>query len=283
MNLKMLLALLAVLPLFSPLLAHADICKTSKEIDASGYAAEMGTNKVTFLVVDLRSNQCHVLNEKGLDKRHAPYSSFKIPHTLIALETGAAKSLDEAIAWNPDKRPAKDFWPSTWKKDQTLASAFKHSAAWYYQELVPRIAAEEYKNWLARFQYGNQHLVRGSDDFWLNGELKISPREQVNFLVCLVKGGCGVSEKNISALELVALQETKNSLSLYAKTGAGSIDPNNNDGAFEGWYVGYIKDAKTKPVAAFAIYVEAENFSAIKDFRRAFALRLLADSGLWQH
>lgn len=280
MNFKSLLVLLALSPLFSSLV-YADMCKTSKVIDANNYTAEMGANKVTFLAVDLRSNQCHVLNEKELDQRHTPYSSFKIPHTLIALETGAAKSLDEAIAWNPDKRPAKDFWPSTWKKDQTLGSAFKHSAAWYYQELVPRISTGEYKHWLARFKYGNQLFVPGSDEFWLNGELKISPREQVNFLVCLVKGGCGVSEKNISALELVALQETKNSLSLYAKTGAGSIDPNNNDGAFEGWYVGYIKDAKTKPVVAFAIYVEAENFSAIKDFRRAFALRLLVDSGLW--
>lgn len=277
MKLTHLIFLLALFPLVS----SAEICKTNTTISTDSYAADIGTNKVTFLAVDLKNAKCHVINEKGLDQRHGPFSSFKIPHTLIALEVGAVKSIDEKIVWNPVARPAKDFWPVTWKKDHTLASAFKHSAVWYYQELVPRISPEQYETWLTRFHYGNQTFTPGSDQFWLNGELKISPREQVEFIVCLLKNQCGINAVNFSAFEIAALQETKNKFSLYAKTGAGSIDPNNNDGAFEGWYVGYIKDGKGEAVAAFAIYVEAESFTAIKDFRRAFSLRLLADLGLW--
>jgi beta-lactamase class D len=97
----------------------------------------------------------------------------------------------------------------------------------------------------------------------------------------LLKNRCGVKANHFAAFESVALQETKNGLSLYAKTGSGPIDPNNNDGAFEGWYVGYIKDANAKPVAAFAIYMEAERFAALKDYRKAFSLRLLSDLTLW--
>lgn len=276
---KLLIGLLAFLPLVS----HADICKKTNFIDLTPYAAEIGANKVTFLAVDLKANKCHVINKKGLDQRHAPYSSFKIPHTLIALETGAAKSVDEKIVWVPVKRPAKDFWPATWKQDQTLASAFKHSAAWYYQELVSRITSEQYEKWLAQFSYGNQNFAPPSDSFWLDGQLKISTKEQVSFVVCLLKNHCGVKATTYAAFEKIALQETKDNFSLYAKTGAGPIDSNNFDGAFEGWYVGYIKDKNTEPVAAFAIYVEAESFTAIKNFRRAFALELLADLELWKN
>lgn len=264
-----------------PMLAFANICKTSSEIDTSPYATEVGTNKVTFLAVDLKTNTCHVINKKGLDQRHTPYSSFKIPHTLIALETGAATSADEKIVWDPQKRPAKDFWPETWKKDQTLASAFKHSAAWYYQELVPRIAPEKYKRWLSEFSYGNQDFASPSDAFWLDGSLKISPKEQVNFVVCLLKSRCGVSAATFAVFEQIVLQETKGDFLLYAKTGAGPIDSNNFDGAFEGWYVGYIRDKNANPVTAFAIYVEAESFTAIKNFRRDFSLKLLTSLGLW--
>jgi hypothetical protein len=56
----------------------------------------------------------------------------------------------------------------------------------------------------------------------------------------------------------------------------------NNDGAFEGWYVGYVKDANAKPVAAFGIYMEAESFAAVKDYRKAFSLMLLEDLGIWE-
>ena len=272
-----------VLLVLFPLCGFAEVCKTSSTINTDAYAKVIGSRKVTFLAVDLKNSTCHVINKKGLTQRHGPYSSFKIPHTLIALETGAVKPTDEAIVWDPVKRPAKDFWPETWKQNHTLATAFKHSAVWYYQELVSRITPAQYQTWLARFKYGNQTFTPGSDQFWLNTELKISPQEQVDFIVCLLKTRCGVTQKTFSAFESAALQETKKNFALYAKTGAGSIDPNNNGGAFEGWYVGYVKDENGKLVTAFAIYVEAGSFSAIKDFRREFSLRLLSDLGLWGH
>ncbi len=267
--------------LLTPLMSFAEVCKTTKPINTDPYITEIGARKVTFLAVDLKNNHCWAINESGITQRHGPYSTFKIPHTLIALETGAVKSIDEHIEWDQVKHPAKDFWPETWKQSHTLASAFKHSAVWYYKELVPRIDPKQYKKWLAKFHYGNQTFTPGSDDFWLNNELKISPTEQVEFIACLLKNRCGVKASNFAEFESAALQETKNDLSLYAKTGAGSIDPNNNDGAFDGWYVGYIKDANAKPVAAFALYMEAESFAALKDYRKELSLKLLGDLGLW--
>lgn len=259
--------------------AHAEVCKKTTPINTHPYIAEIGTRKVTFVALGLKTDNCWVINQPGLTQRHGPYSTFKIPHTLIALETGAVKSIDERFEWDQAKHPAKAFWPETWKQSHTLATAFKHSAVWYYQDLVPRIDPKQYKQWLAKFHYGNQTFTPGSDVFWLNGELKISPKEQVAFIKCVVKTGCGVKAKNIAAFESAALQETKNAISLYAKTGTGPIDPNNFDGAFEGWYVGYLKDSNGNATTVFAIYMEAESFSAIKDYRKELTLKLLADLG----
>jgi len=265
----------------TPLISFADVCKTTKPINTDPYIAEIGTRKVTFLVVNFENNHCWAINEKGLTQRHGPYSTFKIPHTLIALETGAVKSVDERFEWDQKQYPAQDFWPETWKQSHTLASAFKHSAVWYYKALVPRIKPAEYKKWLAKFHYGNQTFTPGSNEFWLNNELQISPLEQVEFIACLLKNRCGVKAGTFSAFESTALQETKGGFSLYAKTGAGPVDPNNNNGAFTGWYVGYIKGDGGQPVAAFALYMEAESFAALKDLRKQLSLMLLADSGLW--
>lgn len=264
-----------------PVLSHAEVCKTISAIDVAPYKADIGTRKVTFVALDLTTNECRVINPQELTQRHGPYSTFKIPHTLIALETGAVKSIDERFEWDQAKHPAKDFWPETWKQSHTLATAFKHSAVWYYRDLVPRIDPKQYKKWLAKFHYGNQTFTPGSDDFWLDGELKISPEEQVAFIKCLVKTRCGISAKHIAAFEVAALQGIKNSISLYAKTGTGPLDGNNFDGAFEGWYVGYLKDGKGKATTAFAIYMQAESFSALKDYRKELTLRLLADLGRW--
>lgn len=272
---------LCVLLLLTPLISFAEVCKTTKPINTDPYLADMGTRKVTFLAVDLKDNHCWAFNEAGLTQRHGPYSTFKIPHTLIALETGVVKSIDELIEWDQQKYPAKDFWPEIWKKSHTMASAFKHSAVWYYKALVPRIKSGDYKKWLAKFHYGNQTFTPGSNEFWLNNELQISPAEQVAFIACLLKNRCGVKAGNFAAFESVALQETNSGLSLYAKTGAGPVDSNNFDGAFEGWYVGYVKDEHERPVAAFALYMEAESFSGLKDYRKALSLKLLGDLGLW--
>lgn len=277
MEIKTVFALL----LLTPLMSFAEVCKTTKPINHDPYVAEIGTRKITFLAVDLKNNHCWAINEAGLSQRHGPYSTFKIPHTLIALETGAAKSIDELIEWDQEKYPAKSFWPETWKKSHTLGSAFKHSAVWYYKALVPRIQPAEYKKWLTKFQYGNQTFTPGSQEFWLDNELQISPVEQVEFINCLLKNRCGVKAKYFEAFESVALQETKSGLSLYAKTGSGPIDMNNFDGAFEGWYVGYVKGEDGKPVAAFALYMEADSFRGLKDYRKALSVKLLGDLGLW--
>src|SRR5690606_35531926 len=122
-----------------------------------------------------------LLDPSRADERQPPFSSFKIPNLLIALETGVAQNLDRRIPWDPARRPAASYWPKDWRQDQTLATAFTRSAAWSFQDLALEIGTERYRDYLRRFAYGNANAPAGSDSFWLDDadparRLLVSPR-----------------------------------------------------------------------------------------------------------
>ncbi len=269
----------------SALLIHATgfaaACENSQKIAGNTIAPEPGVQSVVFVVKDLKRGTCWHTSPKDIAQRHAPWSTFKIPHFLIALETAAVSSSGEVLRWDPKTRPAESYWPDAWKQDQTLGTAFQYSAAWPFQELVPKIGASNYKKWLLRFQFGNAHVPSGRDDFWLGGPLAVSAEEQLAFLSCVAINGCGASVASVRALEEVALQGERGGLRLVAKTGSGPVRPRDFAGHFEGWYVGYVKDANGAATAAFATYVRSDSYSALRTYRERISLQLLADLGFW--
>src|ERR1700756_3631071 len=67
-----------------------------------------------------------------------PASTFKIPNSLIALETGVVQDPDKDLfPWDGVKRPIE-----AWNKDHTLRSAIAVSAVPVYQEIARRIGPE---------------------------------------------------------------------------------------------------------------------------------------------
>ena len=110
------------------------------------------------------------------ERRTLPASTFKIPHALIALQTGVVAE-STVMAWDGAK---KDF--PTWERDHTLDSAIKWSVVWFFQRAAAAIGRERELQQLKAFDYGSHSFSREVDRFWLNGDLTISPREQVAFL-----------------------------------------------------------------------------------------------------
>nr|WP_240955969.1 penicillin-binding transpeptidase domain-containing protein [Wenzhouxiangella sp. XN79A] len=219
-------------------------------------------------------------DEDALDVRRPPFSTFKIPNLLIALDTGAARALDHEIAWDPARRPAAAHWPDDWARDQTLASAFRRSAVWYFQDLAEEVGGPRYRERLAAFAYGNASAPDGSDTFWLDGTLRISVREQVDFLAALLRGDLPVSDHAFDALREAARLGERGEYRLYGKTGAGPVAPGDFDGAFRGWLVGWI-EAPDRAPAVYALFVVGPDWRSIARFRREEAERLLAAAGLW--
>lgn len=233
--------------------------------------------EMVFLARELDGDRLHARSPGRIDERHPPFSTFKIPNFLIALETGAIVDSRAFRGWDPVRRPAYDFWPDSWKMAQSLETAFRRSAVWFFRDIALAVGAQRYRQDLARFGYGNQVAPDGSDDFWLNGTLQISPREQVAFLTGLLQDEFGVAPEHMAELRAVSLIREEGGCRLHGKTGAGSSGEG-FDGPFEGWLVGWSECGGAAPTV-FALWTRGSSFAAIRDFRQQAAIRMLRHIG----
>jgi beta-lactamase class D len=196
-----------------------------------------------FIVLDPAHGSAITSDPKLAERRFIPASTFKIPNSLIALETGVADSPGFALAWDGVERGYD------WDRDHDLRSAFRVSAVWFYQELARRIGEQRMREWLVAADYGNADIAGGVDMFWLNGALRISPREQVEFLRRLHEGDSPFAPEVVRVfLDEVMIDEQREGVTIRAKTGWARsqdfVDPNTAgfDGNL-GWFVGSVEQA----------------------------------------
>jgi len=166
--------------------------------------------------------------------RRSPCSNFKIPNSLIGLETGVIPDASFVLKWDGVRRPREE-----WNRDHDLRSAMKHSVVWYYQELARRVGPERMQKWVSALRYGNEDISGGIDRFWLGSSLRISPDEQVEFLARLHAGQLAASARSITIVKDILAQEPPGPGIVYrGKTGScqdpGAKDPH-------GWWVGSIE------------------------------------------
>jgi beta-lactamase class D len=159
---------------------------------AKNLSSLFGDTEGAFVLYDLKNNRSIRHNEPRCRQRFSPYSTFKIPHSLIGLETGAIHDANSTMAFDRQKYPSQETWDSEpfihWKQDHTLRSAIKYSVVWYYRELAKIIGEQHMKRYLNEFKYGNRDISGGLagsnlfEAFWLNSSLQISADEQVDCL-----------------------------------------------------------------------------------------------------
>lgn len=248
--------------------------------DLSGYFKD---TPGAFVLYDLQRQQSVRYNAARCRERFTPFSTFKIPHSLIGLETKVLADAETMLRWEPQRFPESVNWTqppfSNWKHDHTLHSAMKDSVVWYYRELARRVGQQRMRRTVARLRYGNQAVSGGWDSpqlfeaFWLNGSLRISAEEQIEFLRRFYLGKLPVSQRAIQIVKDILVFEKKSDYTLSGKTGGGSLAENRA----LGWFVGYV-EAKGK-VGLFALNLEGPNFAAIRERRIELAKRILAALG----
>lgn len=135
-------------------------------------------------------------------ERTSPCSTFKIPNSIIGLETGVIPDASFVLQWDGVQRPVAE-----WNRDHDLRSAMKHSVVWYYQELARRVGAERMRKRVSALRYGNGDTSGGPDGFWLGSSLRISPDEQVDFLARLYAGELAASPRSIAVVKDLLVQE----------------------------------------------------------------------------
>jgi beta-lactamase class D len=204
---------------------------------------------------------CFILQEGGATRplertgtfcaeRVSPCSTFKIPNSLVGLETGVIADEGTVLKWDGVKRSRPE-----WNRDHTLASAIKVSAVWYYQELARRVGAERMQTLLSAIPYGNADISGGIERFWLGGSLQVSPNEQVAFLERLRLSQLPFSERSQRIVRDILLQESPGPIAYRGKTGSCGFD-----GAPDhGWWVGWVETDGQATV--FAMLVRGEEAS----------------------
>lgn len=185
----------------------------------------------TIAVVDERDGRHLVYGDERAQTRFIPASTFKIPHTLFALDAGVVNDEFETFEWDGVERQF-----AAWNRDQDLRSAMRASAVWVYQELARRLGEERERAYLRKIGYGNADPSGGLERFWLNGGLAISAREQIAFLQALYRNALPFAEKHQRLVKDLIIAESGADAILRAKTG-WAFD------AEIGWYVGWAETA----------------------------------------
>ena len=272
-----------VILFFSAALIITNSCKNSEALSKKPINSEMEVTTVNynsyldslqaegiFLLYDLKSNK--LVEYKGLSKDTMliPASTFKIPNSLIGLETGVVKDELTEIKWNGTMHQNQ-----AWNKDQNLREAFQNSTVWYFQELARKIGEKHMKKFLAQFNYGNQSTGGGIDKFWLSGDLRISPMQQLEFLKGLWNEELKVSKKTTKTMKKVFLVEKKGESTLYAKTGWGFTD-----GSDIGWYMGVVENQKSTYLFVHAMVSKDSRLELFGEARKSIARKILADNSI---
>ena len=160
-----------------------------------------------------------------------PASTFKVPNTLIALESGIA-TIESIFKWDGEKRT----FPA-WEKDMTIQEAFKVSAVPVYQEIARQVGVEKMQYYTQLFNYGNLDInSENIDKFWLEGESNITQYQQVYFLQKLYNLQLPISENTMRLTKEIMLYEAKNNYKISGKTG-WAVRQNESIT----WFVGFIE------------------------------------------
>lgn len=220
-------------------------------------------------ILDTNDGKLRCSNLERCQKQYSPASTFKIAHTLAALEEGVLENADSPMKWD-----GKEYTVEEWNEDHTLKSAMNVSCVPCFQSVARTLGEERERAWLEKLDYGNRDASGPLDLFWLeDGGLRISPIEQIDFLYRLDRGELPVKESSRKTTLDVLVKSETDTYTLRAKTGA-ACDPTT------GWYVGYLESGTRRVYVAVALEGKREGADVAVEVNAArplVALRALRD------
>lgn len=234
-----------LLPILAPFLLVISASGESpppqiKSLPRFGHHFNQAEATGTLLLMNGRTGAIRVWNSERAAKRYIPASTFKIANSLIGLETGAVKDVDEVLPYGGKPQMFKE-----WEQDLPLRKAIQVSAVPIYQELARRIGPERMAKGVASLAYGNMKTGKTVDRFWLDGPLEISAVEQVRFIRQLLANELPLKPETMMAVREIVPTEPMDDATIHYKTGwCTATTPQ------IGWIVGWVeKDGANHPFA----------------------------------
>jgi beta-lactamase class D len=224
----------------------------------------------SFVLWDKNNNQYTRYNPDQCRKEYLPASTFKILNAMIGLETGVIPNENYVIKWD-----GTEYQIASWNHDHTLKTAIQNSVVWYFQALAREVGKERMQKYVESSGYGNKDVSGQIDSFWLDGGLRISANEQVDFLRRLMDGNLPFSKATIRTIrELIVLEKDVN-FQWSGKTGSVTREK-----PFVGWFVGYVE--ANNNVFIFATNIEGEQPDANGGKAQEISRNLLVGLGLFK-
>jgi beta-lactamase class D len=187
--------------------------------------------KGAFVLYDLNHNRYIRYNPERCAERFLPASTFKILNSLIGLETGVIPDENYVIKWDGTHCEV-----ASWNQDHTLKTAIQNSVVWYYQELARRVGEQKMQSYVEAANYGNKDISGPIDTLWLEGGLRISADEQVEFLKRLYQDELPFSTGSMNIVKEILVLEKTDSYQFSGKTGSVQrVTP------YVSWFVGYLE------------------------------------------
>ncbi len=217
----------------------------------------------------------------NINEGMSPCSTFKIPLSLMGYDAGILKD-EKTPIW--DFQDGYDDWLESWRAPQSPQSWMKHSCVWYSKILALRLGMEQIQKYLILMEYGNKDISGGlgqpgpTNVAWINSSLKISPKEQVDFIQKMVIGKLPISPDSIQMTNAILFKEVfSEGWKLFGKTGWSGSDIGKDGKTLEhGWFVGWIeKDQNFYP---FAYLIREKKINL--DQRIPRVKQLLLESGV---
>lgn len=208
-----------------------------------------------FLLINGITNETVLELGPHVEERISPCSTFKITLSLIGYDAGIL--IDETTpTW--DFQNGYDDWLASWRAPISPKSWMQYSCVWYSKVLSLQLGLEKIQSYLTSIKYGNQNMSGGlavpgpMNPAWINSSLKISPREQVDFIQKMVVDKLPISSNAIQMTKVILLkEESPEGWKLFGKTGWSGSDIGKDGKTLEhGWFVGWIeKDNNFFPFA----------------------------------
>ena len=211
------------------------------------------------MIYDSNNDRVFQHNPQRNTTAFLPASTFKVLNSLISLETGVIPDEIAVLTWDGISRKIPE-----WNRDLNMREAIKLSAIWFYQVLARRVGHDRMQQWVTQVGYGNQKIGSSNDidQFWLQGELRITSEEQIQFLRRLYENDLPFSERSLAIVKDIMIMEKTPDYTITGKTGwvgvADDVTPK------IGWYVGYLEKGENVYFFATNIDIRNENDAAAR-------------------
>ncbi len=211
---------------------HGDVSTSDEASTRELAASARPSHPGCFVLQALDGGEPLVLGDQSCDEATIPASTFKVPHALIALDTGVVSDPEAMAKWD-----GHEYWLDTWERDHNLRSAIYHSVVWFFQRTARTIGPDRMTEYLRAFDYGNAS-VEPIDAFWLEGgSLRVTPLQTLRFWADLYRARLPKGAQHLPRLRAMLVRspssfadrmeegttvpEVSPSMIFSAKTGAG--------------------------------------------------------------